>query len=306
MKNFWIRRYEVFLEQTFAEFEFIIVDDGSTDQSAAIIKRYTDPRIRFFPLAHVGRATVLNYAVAQAIAPFIAIMDADDIAYPHRLELEHDAVVNDQTIDVVGSSYEMIDEGGLPIREKHLPTSHEAIADLMPVQCSVCFPSSLIRKSVLVQAGLFDDKSVIGEDYDLWLRILDRAKFYNVSRSLIQYRVSGNSTSVKFRNLQLRHSYEKGISYLEEKYRNAQGEESKAKITMQLGRREYYFGAMGKARKHFAKLLWYRPVMPMAWRYYLASLLGTRIFLLLRSTGVAENIGSIFRKPSVNNDYFMP
>jgi glycosyltransferase involved in cell wall biosynthesis len=294
------------LEQTFDDFEFIIVDDGSTDRSPELIKKYTDRRIRFFPLAHAGRAAALNYAVSQTASPFIAIMDADDIALPHRLQTQFDAMMNDERIDVVSSSYIMIDEQGNLIREKHLPTSHDAIVDLMPVQCSMCFPSALIRKSMLQQAGVFDVKSVIGEDYDLWLRILDRAKFYNVSRSLIKYRISNTSTSVKFRKLQLRHSYEKGIHYLEEKYRKAQGDESKAKISLQLGRREYYYGNMMKARWHLAKLLWNGPAMPMAWRYYLASLLGNRIFLFLRSTGLADGIGNIFRKSSVNNDYFMP
>ena len=143
-------------------------------------------------------------------------------------------------------------------------------------------------------------------DYDLWLRILDRAKFYNISTSLVKYRISKNSISSRFKHMQLQHSYEKAICYLEEKYRNAQGEESKAKISLQLGRREYYYGNMVKARGHFDKLLWYRPTMFIAWRYYLASLLGSRIFLLLRSTGLADSIGNIFRKSLMNHDHFMP
>src|SRR5208283_1738877 len=115
------------LDQTLDDFEFIIVDDGSTDRSVELIKKHTDRRIRLFPLAHVGRAAALNYAIAQTTAPFIAIMDADDIAYPYRLQMQYDAIVHDQTIDVVSSSYQMVDEKGNLIREKHLPPSHEAI-----------------------------------------------------------------------------------------------------------------------------------------------------------------------------------
>jgi glycosyltransferase involved in cell wall biosynthesis len=294
------------LEQTFGEFEFIIVDDGSTDRSVELIRKHTDGRIRFFPLAHVGRAAALNYAVSQTASPFIAIMDADDIALPHRLQTQFDAMMNDERIDVVSSSYMMIDEQGNPIREKHLPVTHEAIVELMPVQCSMCFPAAFIRKSILQKAGMFDEKSVIGEDYDLWLRILDWAKFYNISSSLIRYRISGASTSGKFKNLQLRHSYEKGICCLEEKYRNAKGDESKAKISLQLGKREYYNGTMANARRHLAKTLWNKQTMFIAWRYYVASLLGNQIFTVLRSTGLADRIGNIFRKSSVNHDYFMP
>ena len=259
-----------------------------------------------FPLAHVGRAAALNYAIAQTAAPFVAIMDADDIAYPHRLQMQYDAIVHDQTIDVVSGSYQMVDEQGNLIREKHLPTLHEAIVELMPVQCSMCFPAALIRKSVILQAGMFDEKLVAAIDYDLWLRILDRAKFYNLPNSLIKFRISRTSLSSKFRNVQLQHTYEMGMHYLEEKYRIVGEDESKAKISLQFGKLEYYYGTMVNARSRFARLLWNKPTMFIAWRYYIASLLGDNIFRLLRSTGLADGIGNIFRKSSLNNDYFMP
>ncbi len=294
------------LEQTFLEFEFIIVDDGSSDRSAEMVKRYADRRIRFFPLEHLGRAAALNYAVAQSAAPLIAVMDADDIAYPHRLQLEYDAIVHDQAIDAVSSSYQMIDDRGNLIREKHLPMSHEAIVDLMPVQCSMCFPSALIRKSVLQQAGMFNEKLAAAIDYDLWLRILDRGMFRNLSDSLIKRRISRTSISSRFRNVQMQQSYEMGMHYLKEKYRVAQDEESKSKISFQLGRLEYYSGTMKNARKHFVRLLWNTPTMFIAWRYYIVSFLGNRLFMILRSTGLADGIGNIFRKSSVSRDYFMP
>ncbi len=294
------------LGQTFVEFEFIIVDDGSTDRSPELIKKYTDRRIRFFILAHLGRAAALNYAIAQTVAPFVAVMDADDIASPHRLQMQYDVIVNDQTIDVVSSSYQMIDEQGDLVREKHLPTSHEAIVELMPVQCSMCFPAALIRRSVILQAGMFDEKLVAAIDYDLWLRILDRARFHNLPNSVIKFRISRTSLSSKFKNVQLRYTYDMGMRYLEEKYRTAESDEARAKISLQLGKLEYYYGTMVNARRHFAGLLWNKPTRFIAWRYYIASLLGDRIFNLLRSKGVADGIGNIFRKSSMNNDYFMP
>ena len=217
-ENFLEEAIRSILEQTFAEFEFIIVDDGSTDRSAELIKKYTDRRIRFFPLAHVGRAAALNYAVAQAASPFVAIMEADDIALPDPLQTQFDVLINDEKIDVVSSSYIMIDEQGNLIREKHLPVTHEAIVDLMPVQCSLCFPTALIRKSILEQAGLFEEKWVPAEDYNLWIRILDHARFHNISRSLVKHRISSASLSSRFKNIQAQNSYGMGMHYLEEKY----------------------------------------------------------------------------------------
>ena len=240
-EKFLAEAIQSILEQTFAEFEFIIVDDGSTDRSVELIKKYADRRTRFFPLEHVGRAAALNYAVSQTASPFIAIMDADDIAFPYRLQTQFNAMMNDERIDVVSSSYIMIDEQGSLIREKHLPVTHEAIVDLMPVQCSMCFPAALIRRSVILQAGMFDEKLDAAIDYNLWLRILDRAKFHNISDSLVKYRISRTSISSRFRNVQFGHTYEMGMHYLEEKYRVAQGDEQRVKISLQLGRLEYYW-----------------------------------------------------------------
>jgi glycosyltransferase involved in cell wall biosynthesis len=297
---------ESILSQTYRNFEFIIFDDGSTDNSVAIAESYNDPRIRLFRSPHIGRAATLNKAVEAAKTGLLAFMDADDIALPHRMQMQYDTMVNDETIDTVSSSYQLIDERGNPIREKHLPVSHEAIVELMPMQCSVCFGAALIRTSILLQAGMFDEKLTTAIDYDLWLRILDRAKFYNISNSLVKVRISNTSISSRFRNVQFRHTYEMGMHYLEEKYRNAQGDESKAKISLQLGKLEYYYGTMVNARKYFVKILWNKPYMFVAWRFYIASFLGSRIFMLLRSTGLADRIGNIFKKSSRKYDYFMP
>ncbi len=233
-------------------------------------------------------------------------MDADDVALPDRLFLQNRAVTEDTTIDAISSSYQLIDERGDVIREKRLPTTHEEIAELMPVQCSMCFPSTLIRKSVLVQAGMFDEKLVAAVDYDLWLKILDHAKFRNISNSLLKYRISSTSISQRLKNVQSRQAYEMGVCYLKEKYRIAQRGNAKAKISLQLGKLEYYHGTMMNARGYLAGLLWRKHYMLIAWRYYIASLLGNRVFTLLRSSGIADSIGSIFRKSSLKHDYFMP
>ena len=294
------------LEQSFQDYEFVIVDDGSTDRSAEIIRNHRDERIRFFPLNHIGRAAALNYAIAQTTSPLVAIMDADDIALPQRLQVEFDVLSKDDAIDVVSSSYIIINAQGKVIREKYLPVTHQAIVDLMPVQCSMCFPASVIRKRIILNAGMFDERSTVSEDYEFWLKILGRAKFSNVPMSLIKYRVSQNSTSVKFKKSQFQRSYQLGSQYLEERLRTQQDRESRALIILQLGKREYYSGTMASARRYFAKLLWSKSLMRFAWRYYLSSLLGDRFFSFLRKSGVADRLGRLFRRRSMKHDYFMP
>ncbi|MGA7160096.1 MAG: glycosyltransferase [Bacteroidota bacterium] len=297
---------ESIIRQTYREFDFIIIDDGSDDQSLAKIQKYDDPRIRIFSRDHQGRGSALNFALAQTNATWVAFIDADDIALPDRLLLQTRALAEDEAIDAISGWYQLVDERGNIIREKRLPSKHEEIVELMPVQCSMCFPAAIIRKNILVQAGMFDEKLVAAVDYDLWLKILDNAKFHNIPINLIKYRISSNSISSRLKDVQSRYAYEIGVRYLKEKYRIAQRDDAKAKISLKLGKLEYYQGTMVNARRHLAKLLWYKPYFFITWRFYLASLLGNRVFTLLRSLGFADSIGNIFRKSSVKHNYFVP
>ena len=145
------------------------------------------------------------------------------------------------------------------------------------------------------------------DDYDLWIRILDRAKFHNISKSLVKYRI------IKYFVIkQIQKCSGCGIpmewecAILKKNIAQHKGTNQKRKYPCSLARREYYYGTMVNARRHLAKALWNKPTMFIAWRYYIASLLGSRIFTLLRSTGLADRIGNIFRKFSANHDYFMP
>jgi len=294
------------LDQTFSEFDFIIADDGSTDRSREYLTNLADPRIRFFPLGHVGRAAALNFAVFHTSAPLVAFADADDVASPHRLQLQYDALQNDPAIDAVSSWYQMIDEEGNLIGEKRLPTSHEEIVQLMPVQCSMCFPAALIRKEIVVQAGPFDEKLSAAIDYDFWLRILDLARFANLPMSLMKFRISPQSISGRFKTAQGQQAYDLGKNYLRKKFEEAGDAGSKADISLQLAKVEYYSGNMALARRHLAGLLWNSAVMVVAWRYFLASLLGKKVFAFLRRTGVAGSLGKLLGGASSKHDYFMP
>ena len=118
----------------------------------------------------------------------------------------------------------------------------------MPVQCSMCFPAAVIRKNILVQAGMFDEKLVAAVDYDLWLKILHNAKFHNIPINLIKYRISSNSISSRLKDVQSRYTYEIGVRYLKEKYRIAQRDDAKAKISVEARQIGVLPGEMVNAR----------------------------------------------------------
>ena len=129
------------LHQSYKKYEFIIVDDKSTDGSNELIRQLHHPRIRFFPCEHRGRGGALNYAVAQAQGDVLALMDADDVALTHRLEKQYSFLQQHTAISIVSSWYKLIDREGTPLRViRKLPESYVQIEYEMTIHCSACFP----------------------------------------------------------------------------------------------------------------------------------------------------------------------
>lgn len=115
------------LNQTFKDFEFIIINDGSTDKTAKILTSYDDPRIRIFNQENMGLTKSLNRAISLAKGEYIARMDADDISYPERLKKQVDYLNKNPDIGLVGSKYIRIDKRGRKIDEINVPIGTDNI-----------------------------------------------------------------------------------------------------------------------------------------------------------------------------------
>ncbi|MFT7137553.1 MAG: hypothetical protein ACI80I_003568 [Akkermansiaceae bacterium] len=198
------------LSQSESDFEFLIVDDGSTDQSREILKKYAvqNPCIRLLFRDHDGLVPALNYGIAQARAPFIARMDADDIALPDRLIKQADMMEVNPQIGVLGTHVQAIDAAGRPLRMFTPPNDHTAL-DTYHIQHGgprIWHPSTMIRRDLLVDIGGYSSDYPYCEDYDLWLRIAEHAKLAHLPEILLQYRLHVDSVSVTKRGQQLRSS----------------------------------------------------------------------------------------------------
>ncbi|MCC6932099.1 MAG: glycosyltransferase [Deltaproteobacteria bacterium] len=185
------------LDQTFKNFEFIIVDDGSTDNSAEIIKSFNDPRIKLLTQKNKGLVNSLNRAVKISRGEFIARMDDDDISLPQRLEKELIAITANQSIGVAGSYYSYIDTAGTPFASHISPTLHEDLRFLLLHKNPYGHGSTLIRKEALVKAGLYRDKYPAAEDYDLWRRIARDWLLVQIPEGLYLYRQNPEGISSK-------------------------------------------------------------------------------------------------------------
>ncbi|WP_152053995.1 glycosyltransferase family 2 protein [Tautonia marina] len=179
------------LAQTFADFEVVVVDDGSTDQTPEVIRRYLeDSRIRYLRHEHLGQPRTKNAGIRAARGRYVAFLDADDRWLPSKLEKQvalFEVDPNPQ-IGVVYSRRGWIDDQDRPIhRGERTPLRGDVLAPLFH-RPFVCFSSSMVRRSVLDEVGLFDETTQYSIDYDLWLRIALKYHFDFVDEPLILYR----------------------------------------------------------------------------------------------------------------------
>ena len=186
---------ESILEQSFTDFEFLIVDDGSTDGSAEDLRRYADadPRIRLTVRANAGLVSTLNEMLRAARGEFIARMDADDVALPNRFKDQLDFLRTHPDIVCVGGAYVRIDERGRRIMTVHFKEDHEAIQEsALSGVGPLCHPSVMMRRKAVMQVGGYDHRWVYAEDLDLWLRLGEVGRLANLPQVVLFYRVHKN------------------------------------------------------------------------------------------------------------------
>ncbi|MBR0237065.1 MAG: glycosyltransferase [Thermoguttaceae bacterium] len=189
---------ESILAQTFKNFEFIIVNDGSTDSSLEIIQNYQakDSRIRIIDQPNQGVTKSLNNAINLAQGKYIARMDADDISMPDRLAKQFQYLEAHPEIAVCGSGALIIDEDGDVIRIDRVVCTHENIEKRhLSGKCSMKHPSVIIRADVLRKVNGYNEELPYAQDFDLWLRIGEIGKLENLREPLIKYRRCRDSIS---------------------------------------------------------------------------------------------------------------
>lgn len=191
---------ESILEQTWRDFEFIVIDDGSTDRSLEILNAYAahDPRLRIVSRPNTGYLLALNEGLLLCQGEYVARMDADDVAMPERLAQQIAFLDVHSECLMVGSALVRIDADGDILCEEHLPASHEEIeARLLLGLGAIGHPAALIHRQALVEVGGYREPYYGAEDHDLWLRLAERGRLANLPDALLKCRVhAGNFTFV--------------------------------------------------------------------------------------------------------------
>lgn len=201
---------ESILGQTFKDFEFIIVDDGSTDASPALLQHYArkDGRIRLISRENRGIARTRNELLSQAQGEFVAMMDADDIALPDRLARQIAFLQHHPDVVCLGSSYQLIDEAGrLLLTCFAVPEEDTDIQRQLLTGCGgVHQPTVMFRRATAIAVGGYDEAMPVCEDLDLWMRMGEVGKLANLKQPLVQYRLHARSISERNPNLETEYS----------------------------------------------------------------------------------------------------
>ena len=192
---------ESILNQTYVNFELLIIDDASTDETVAIIKSYEDARINLVVKPeNSGLTKSLNYGLSLAKGEYIARMDGDDISLPNRLAVQIEYLEKNKEVALCGTQYKVIG------REKYSnhPCSYEDLKVNLLEECYIAHPTVVFRTAfVKTHKVNYSEKFDFIEDYELWSRLIFLGKIVNIDQVLVHYRVHENQISSTRYNIQL-------------------------------------------------------------------------------------------------------
>lgn len=194
---------ESILSQSFRNFEFLIINDGSLDNSFNIISSYKDPRIRLVQNnKNRGLIYSLNKGIKLSKGELIARMDADDISRPDRLEKQVKYMTTHPEVIVCGSDIGVINNIGKFLYYQPTLLRDKQIRNCMVVTCPLVHPSVIYRKNTIVEVGGYDTRAYVVEDYDLWVKLMTEGKFSNISEPLLYYRINPDGESISKKKIQ--------------------------------------------------------------------------------------------------------
>lgn len=192
------------LQQSFRDFEVIVIDDGSTDRTRAILNGVQDHRMRV--LRHpqnAGLISSLNEGIDAAKGRYIARMDADDICEPARFQQQIDFLDRNSHVGVLGTSIKLIDHQSHVKATILMPSAKADVEWAMPLVCPIVHPSVVMRTEVIRKAGGYPKKALHVEDYQLWMQLSHRVSITNLNAPLLCLRKHGASVTHAQKNKHL-------------------------------------------------------------------------------------------------------
>jgi glycosyltransferase involved in cell wall biosynthesis len=268
--RFLIDALESILRQTFSDYEVLVIDDGSSDDTAAVVQPFlADPRVHYYRTRHLGQSGAKNTGIRLARAPLLAFLDADDLWLPDKLARQVALVGAEPELAVVHTRRLLIDEKGRELEYEQPEMPRGLVLPELFRDNFVCFSSVLARREVVEAAGGFDERLPLAIDYDLWLRIARQHCFDHIDEPLVCYRTGHANLS---RRIEERLA---AVYRIRRRFLDDLG--GRALLEPALVRRAeaetcHHLGIVTRGRSRLAALPWHLravcrdPTCPLAWR----------------------------------------
>jgi glycosyltransferase involved in cell wall biosynthesis len=275
------------LGQTYQDFEVIVVDDASTDDTADMVRNIRDPRVRYVRHSTNRReAETRNTGVRSAIGEYIAFLDDDDEWLPQKLQREVELL--EKSPAEVGGVYTgclNVDRSSGRVRGRVVPTKRGNILEDMAVKNWVGTPSTvLFRRECFARVGLFDESIAFGVDYDMWIRIAAAYRIEYISEPLVKYYIQGDRLTTNH-ELVIRGLENQLIKYRGLFCKSREGLSRRYRI---IGTLYCYNGDLKKGRRSLLKAIRTNPFELRQYFHLCTSFLGPRNFLRIRSLVVRQ------------------
>lgn len=277
--KFLSRAVNSILNQTFEDFELLILDDGSKENIESVISQFRDERIIYQKLKHQGLGKTLNYGIEIARGNYIARMDADDIAFPERLKRQIKLLKNEE-FNLISSYYMVIDCNG---KYKYSVNNNSAVNFIKKMSINnILMHSTLIFKKSVLEFFKYEEN--VFEDYRLWAELIFKLKYYSVPEYLML--VTKRDDSLSNKNIELKR---KTVIYLSNKIINKWNFSETEKISL-FGKRDLYWG--NKEAFLNDKYFYY----PLLIKLVLI-IIPKQFFDFIRETGIKSIFREILLKP---------
>lgn len=243
------------IDQTYENFELIIVDDGSTDGSEVLVQRYVqeDSRIRYFKQHNQGQSVARNRGIQESRGEFVCFLDSDNKWFPDKLEVSVKAFADNSSVDIVYGNNVTISETGAELSRSNMPRHSGMITERLLADNFISMNTTMVRKHCFDTLGAFNERDRLAEDYELWLRLSTQFRFLYVPHYFGYYRVMDDQIST---DKEARFSANEQIihSFLEQFPDALTRKQKRAGLCRFYLRKARYLSATGQRRRCFSAL----------------------------------------------------
>jgi len=283
---------ESVIAQTFSDFEFIIVDDGSTDQSSMIVESYNDSRVRLLKQENRGLPAALNNAISLARGSYIARMDADDIAMQERLDTQVSFLRRHPEVDILGAQAIILNENGVAGEMMKKPIATKNVHKYLEYACPLIHPTYMVKADVYRTIGGYREELFTAQDLEFLLRAVEGGfVLANVPQALLLYRYNPDGISANNTRRQLFYTRKLLRYYRSRKEGNMRDETDLKNLAMREFDQNAWFAYWLNVQRHLMQRSRHVPAY-LVWIYKLgvmcASLMHYELFLYARRMYMAR------------------